>query len=197
MSALAPAFADPVLEAQAVFRAVMDAMARPGTVKSISGDLDPPRPLSRAAASVLLALLDHETPFWLDAPLADAADVVGWILFHTGAPHVTQPDEAAFAILADPAQAPLLERFALGSVEYPDRSATLILQVESFSGMPVRLTGPGIAETLSFAASPLPGGFLAQMEANRALFPRGIDLIFVTEDALAAMPRSTHVEAES
>jgi alpha-D-ribose 1-methylphosphonate 5-triphosphate synthase subunit PhnH len=197
MSALAPAFADPVLEAQAVFRAVMDAMARPGTVKSISGDLDPPRPLARTAASVALALLDHETPFWLDAPLADAADVSGWIRFHTGAPYVTQPDEAAFAILADSVQAPPFDRFALGSMEYPDRSATLILQVESFSGAPMRLTGPGIAGSRSFAASPLPGAFFAQMGANRALFPRGVDLIFVTNDSLAALPRSTRVEAES
>ncbi len=32
-----------------------------------------------------------------------------------------------------------------------------------------------------------------RLAANRALFPRGIDLVLVTDDAVAAIPRSTHV----
>lgn len=195
MTALAPAFADPVFDAQVTFRTVMNAMARPGTVASVRCDLSPPAPLSLGAAAIALALLDYETPFWLDQPLADSSSVAQWLRFHTGAPQVDDPSQAAFAFVADPENAPAFDRFALGSMEYPDRSTTLVMQVEGLSNLPsLRLFGPGIAETRSFSATPLPDNFLTQIERNRAIFPRGIDLVFVTDDAIAALPRSTRVQ---
>ena len=50
--------------------------------------------------------------------------------------------------------------FALGTPEYPDRSTTLVLQVERFgTGQPLALSGPGIADSASFsrdaAAAPI------------------------------------------
>jgi alpha-D-ribose 1-methylphosphonate 5-triphosphate synthase subunit PhnH len=191
----APAFADPVLDAQAAFRAVMDAMARPGSIRPLPSALTPPLPLSPAAAAVALTLLDYEAPFWLDAPLARAAEVASWLHFHTGAPRVDVPEEAAFAFLADPANAPACARFALGSPDYPDRSTTLVLQVESLSdAAQMRLSGPGIAGARTIAAAPLRDDFLAEAARNRACFPCGVDFIFVAADALAALPRSTRVE---
>lgn len=196
MSALAPAFADPVIDAQAAFRTVMDAMARPGTVMPMACDLSPPSPFSPAAAAVALALLDFETPFWLDRPLAGSPGVTQWLSFHTGAPQVEDPGEAAFAFLADPTNSPPFERFALGSMEYPDRSTTVVMQVDGVSGLAsMRLTGPGIAGSRDFSVAPLPHDFLHEIAKNRAGFPRGVDLVFVTADAIAALPRSTRVAA--
>jgi alpha-D-ribose 1-methylphosphonate 5-triphosphate synthase subunit PhnH len=196
MTALAPAFADPVTDAQATFRTVMNAMARPGMVMPLACDLSPPSPFSPAAAAVALALLDYETPFWLDRPLAESPAVTQWLSFHTGAPQVEDPGKAAFAFVADVANAPAFDRFALGSLEYPDGSSTLVMQVEQLSNLPsMRLTGPGMAGTRNFSVDPLPENFLAQIEQNRASFPRGIDLVFVTADGIAALPRSTRVES--
>ena len=62
-------FAEPVLAAQATFRVVMDVMARPGTIRLLAG-ISAPAPLSASAAAIALTLLDYETPFWLDPPLA-------------------------------------------------------------------------------------------------------------------------------
>jgi alpha-D-ribose 1-methylphosphonate 5-triphosphate synthase subunit PhnH len=194
MSALAAAFADPVLEAQAVFRAVMNAMARPGTIEPINTDLAPPPPLSPAAAAVALSLADYETLVWLDPPLAAAPDVARWLRFHAGARITTRPDEAIFALIADPLRVPAFDTFALGTMEYPDRSTTLVMQVERLAGeTPFTLSGPGIAGAHLFGATPLPDDMHARLAANRALFPRGVDLLFVTGQALAALPRSTRI----
>jgi alpha-D-ribose 1-methylphosphonate 5-triphosphate synthase subunit PhnH len=198
MSELAPvlarAFADPVDDAQSVFRAVMDAMARPGTPQTLAPALAPPAPLSRGAGAIALALLDYESPFWLDETLSRQSDVAQWLRFHTGAPVARDSKDAAFAFIADPACVPDFESFAPGTAEYPDRSTTLVLQVAHLSGPEMMtLRGPGIAGERTFAASPCQADLVARLQRNHALFPRGLDLLFVTADAVAAIPRSTRV----
>jgi len=194
---LAPAFADPVLASQAVFRSLMDAMARPGTIVATSGLARAPRPLSLAAAAVTLTLFDFETPMWLDPALAQSPEVVGWLRFHTGAPLTDDPQRAAFGLIADPSKMPQLAAFSQGSMEYPDRATTLVVQVERLSNdRGVWLSGPGIKGSRTLLASPLPADFVARMHANRALFPRGVDIILAAGEMLAALPRSAHVAAE-
>ena len=193
---LTAAFADPVHASQHTFRAVMDALARPGTIISLAATVTAPSPLHPAAAAVALTLLDFETPVWLDHALSATRDIADWIRFHTGAPITPDPRAAAFAFVADGAGAPDLEAFSLGTPEYPDRSTTLVLQVKQFSGESLTLAGPGIAGTQTFAAGPLPKNFRQQLIANRALFPRGVDVILATDDAIAALPRSVRVTTD-
>jgi alpha-D-ribose 1-methylphosphonate 5-triphosphate synthase subunit PhnH len=191
----ATAFPAPVLANQAVFRALMDALARPGTVKPLVPAAGAPSPLTAAAAAVALALLDYETPVWLDAPLAQSPQLTDWIRLHAGAPVTSDPRQAAFAFISDAAHAPPFDGFSLGTPEYPDRSATLVLQVEGFgNGQRLLLSGPGIPDMRSFSAQPLPQDFQARLAANRALFPRGVDLILVSPDAVAALPRSVALQ---
>jgi alpha-D-ribose 1-methylphosphonate 5-triphosphate synthase subunit PhnH len=194
MSVIAPAFADPVLASQAVFRTVMQAMARPATIARIASEVAGPAPLRPAAAAIALTLLDYETPVWLDAALAGAPDVAAWISFHTGAPHADDPRHAAFAFVAEPERALPFDAFALGNDEYPDRSTTVVLQVEQITaGQDILLAGPGIAATRGLRASPLPPDFQARLVANHNLFPRGVDLILATDFEIAALPRSLRV----
>jgi alpha-D-ribose 1-methylphosphonate 5-triphosphate synthase subunit PhnH len=181
---------------QAVFRAVMDAMAHPGRVNALA-DLPAewPAPLNAGAAAVALCLADFETPVWLD-DMAREGDAAAWLRFHTGTRITGDPREAAFAFISDARHAPDFHAFALGSLDYPDRSTTFVLQVEGFgNGVPRRLAGPGIKDTAVFSASPLPGDFDARLAANRALAPRGADFILVSNSAVAALPRSTRLVA--
>jgi alpha-D-ribose 1-methylphosphonate 5-triphosphate synthase subunit PhnH len=194
---LAPAFADPVLASQAVFRSVMDAMARPGTIVATDGLAQAPQPLGLAAAAVALTLLDYETPVWLDTELAQSGDVAAWLRFHTGAPLTGDPRQAAFGFTADPLRMPPFEAFSQGSMEYPDRAATLVLQVECLSESDgFSLSGPGIRGSRALSASPLPADFAARMRTNRARFPRGVDIILASAAMVAALPRSVHVDTE-
>jgi alpha-D-ribose 1-methylphosphonate 5-triphosphate synthase subunit PhnH len=198
MSALAPGFADPVLAAQSAFRSIMEATARPGNVCRLDEAVAPPPPLSRGAGIVALALFDQDTAVWLDAALAAEADVVYWLRFHTRAPIVSDPRAAAFALLSQPERAPPFDTFALGTLDYPDRSTTLILQVDSLKqGEPLGLTGPGIKGVSTLRAMPLPPDLAARLAANRVLFPRGVDLLLVAEASIAALPRSVTVNGEA
>ncbi len=197
-TALDGGFASPVFDAQSVFRAVMDAMARPGEIRAVGALAEPPQPLSATAAALLLTLCDQDTPLWLDAALAEAAPVAAWIGFHTGAPVVADPAEAAFAVAARPETLPTLDGFAEGSQEFPDRSATLILQVASLDGGAVlTLEGPGIETTARLAPTPLPPRFLDQWRRNGARFPRGVDLVLAAPGALACLPRTTRIREGS
>jgi alpha-D-ribose 1-methylphosphonate 5-triphosphate synthase subunit PhnH len=194
---LAPGFSDPVLASQAVFRTVMEAMARPGSVAAVDAAVTPPAPLGIAAAAVALTLLDFETPVWLDPALAAASDIGDWLKFHTGAPLTADPGAAAFAFIEDPARMPDFDSFCQGSVEYPDRSTTLVLQVAHLSeGDGFRLSGPGINGARMLSAAPLAPGFADRMAANRALFPRGVDIILTCGRLLAGLPRSIHLTRE-
>ncbi|MAZ19559.1 MAG: phosphonate C-P lyase system protein PhnH [Ahrensia sp.] len=192
-------FADPVFASQSVFRAVMDAMARPGPVQAIDTDLRPPAPLNIAAAAVVLTLADADTPVWLGQDLARDDAVKGWLAFQTGAPLAGLPSEATFAIAANAAALPSLSSFALGTQEYPDRSTTLILQVETLTeGEALTLRGPGIKGSETVAPRPMPGHFDMQWRENNALYPRGIDIILAAPDAVACLPRTVRIgEGES
>jgi len=194
--AVARGFADPVLDSQSVFRTVMMALARPGTIATLAtGQLLPPALLTPELAAVALTLCDHETPVWFDRTLGAAADVAAFITFQTGAPVTDDPAKAGFAFSVDMAGLPPLASFAQGTDDYPDRSTTLVLAIDALgSGRSVSLAGPGIKERASLALAPLTEAFIAGLADNHARFPRGIDCVFVAGGKLAALPRSTRIE---
>lgn len=177
-------FATPPIDAAHAFRRVMEAIARPGTIHMIAGAA-PPAPLSPAAGAVILTLCDAETPLHL-AGTADCDAVRAWIAFHTGAPLVAAP-RCMFAVGSWPALAPL-SAYRPGTPEYPDRSATLIVECDRLTEEGSMLKGPGIRDTATLT---LPD--VDAMRANHRLFPLGLDFIFTSGDRIAALPRSTEV----
>ncbi len=187
-------FADKVLSAQSTFRSVMDAMARPGSIQRIASAAGAPVGMMRGTAAIALTLFDHDTPVWLDSRMSVTADVAKWLKFHTSAPVITDSSTASFALVGDPESLPALDRFAFGSNEYPDRSTTLILQVESLTGGPVvELQGPGIDGTAGLRASLQPRDLFERLAFNATLFPRGIDVVLVHDNSIAAIPRTTRL----
>ncbi len=192
-AAIKPAFQDAPHEAQTVFRAVMEAMARPGRIGTLEAGFDAPDPLGAASAAILIALADFETPIWLDAALSSDRAATDFLRFHTGAKFAATPEEASFAVIAEPNRAPPLSAFAHGTPDYPDRSTTLVFQTASLSSEGWRLAGPGIQGEIAFRAAPLPEDFIQQLQDNRARFPLGVDLIFTAGDRIAALPRSTQI----
>ncbi|TIL80676.1 MAG: phosphonate C-P lyase system protein PhnH [Mesorhizobium sp.] len=188
-------FADPVFNAQTVFRAVMDAMARPGSVQPLPPFARPPAPLSATSGAVALALCDNDTALWLDPGLQAEPSVRSWLGFHTGAPLANTPADAHFAIVARPAEMMALDGFSQGTQEYPDRSTTLILIVSDLaSGAPLLLEGPGIEKMAMLAPAEMPRHFIEQWKQNGQRFPRGVDIILAAPDGVACLPRTTRIK---
>jgi alpha-D-ribose 1-methylphosphonate 5-triphosphate synthase subunit PhnH len=190
----APAY-DMAFASQAAFRALMDCLSRPGKIKTLDG-VGAPAPMAPATAALVRSLADYEMPIWLDPAFAAAPAIAEWIRFHTSAPIVGSPDKAAFALVANALALPDFMQFAQGSEEYPDRSTTIIVQVNHFAGPSLVLKGPGIKTTRAFAAEPLPHDFALRMRDNRKMFPRGVDLVFVAGHKIAALPRSVRLVEE-
>ncbi|MCA3280344.1 MAG: phosphonate C-P lyase system protein PhnH [Roseomonas sp.] len=188
MTRLTPGFADPVLDAQASFRAILEAMSRPGRIQRIEARITPPAPLCSAAGAALLSLADADTPLWLDA--GDAA--AEWLRFHCGAPIMADIGAARFVVACG--AAPSLDALDIGTDEDPQLGATLILQVAGLvAGEGWRLTGPGIQHEHRLRVIGAPDGFIAAWVRNRVLFPRGIDALLCAGDSIAALPRSVMI----
>lgn len=192
-AAMTSGFADPGTASQSVFRTVLAAIARPGCILPMRPGAVPPAPLLATAAEIMLAMADFETAIWLDAPLAASGEVAAYLRFHTGAKIVTDPAAATFALMADPAGAPPMSAFAQGVADYPDRSTTLIVQCGDLAAAGPAFEGPGINGRVMLRTEPGLPDVAAQLAQNRAAFPCGVDLVFVTASAIAALPRSVRL----
>lgn len=192
---VAPGFSDLTIQSQSAFRAIMKAMAEPGLIVAAPEPVPAPAPLSPVAAMVALTLCDYDTPVWLDAGLGGSERLKHFLTFHTGAPLTADKKQAAFAFIADAAHLEDLSSFAPGSDEYPDQSTTLVIQAGALTNAAgAVLEGPGIETSRHFSTVPLPSAFWAMAKANHALYPRGVDLIFVIDNTLACLPRSTRIK---
>ncbi|MGL4404455.1 MAG: phosphonate C-P lyase system protein PhnH, partial [Notoacmeibacter sp.] len=180
-------FSAPVFDSQSAFRAIMNAMARPGSVQTISLALTPPTGLPLAAAASILALCDFETSIWVDPQIESAAEITDYCVFQTGCTRATSPQSAQFAIVKLQGAALNLDQYHQGTAEYPDRSTTVIAIVTELSGgQNYSLSGPGINGTTPFNVQGLQADFATQWAQNRAVFPLGIDMVFCAGTSLLA-----------
>jgi alpha-D-ribose 1-methylphosphonate 5-triphosphate synthase subunit PhnH len=185
------AFAHPVFDSQRNFRELLQAMARPAVPRDLPVLPPAPAPIAPAAMAILLTLCDATTSVWLQQPQDEA---VRHLRFHTGLKLVDQPQDADFALITDPASMPPLAAFARGDLRYPDRSASVIVQVSAFRAEgPSRFAGPGIRTTETLAIDGLPGDFWPQRAALAPQLPLGIDLYFVAGPQVVGLPRTTRL----
>lgn len=130
------------------------------------------------------ALLDLETSFYTpDIALMQA-------LHRTGA-RATQPPTAAYHFYAqlDDAALRTISEASIGSLSYPDTSATLIIAASFSGGTKYRLSGPGIQGSTVIAPA-LPREFWKQRAQSR--FPLGWDVFLVEDSRVLGLPRSTY-----
>lgn len=188
---LDPGLRDPVGDSQVIFRILLDAMAHPGRILPLPALAGAQDRLTPAGVMICLALIDHETPLWLDQSLATPG-VLAYLRFHTGAPRAETPLSASVALLDGPSTG--LGDFNTGSDAYPENGATVILQVPDLSPSgPLVLSGPGVDGEIRLGVDGVPDAFWSARDAVNGGFPRGIDLILCAGHEIAALPRTTRL----
>ena len=211
-AATQPGFADPVGDAQACFRALLEALSLPcravplpvmPPVKYLSATFIPER--LAALVAVALTLCDADTPVWLDDSL-NTPGMRQHLRFHCGCPIVESPGEARFAFIGNARTMPRLVRFNAGEPEYPDRSTTLVIATDWNTEVTAyHAFGPGISPVQypgGIPATPggLPPWFWDDWAENNAAYPLGVDAFFVGTALsdnggaiIAGFPRTTSV----
>ena len=191
---LSSGFDDKVMDASDCFRAILAATAKPAVPVAtpyISYDL---KALNPSAISYLLTLADFDTNLWLDTDY-DSLALRSFLKFHTGCKIVDNPSLATFAVINIPNATSFCQGLPLGTAEYPDRAATVILLTDGFTDTSgPTFSGPGIKTPRQFNAQGATDEFWQIVQRNHHNFPCGLDWVFTSPDQIAAIPRSTKVE---
>jgi alpha-D-ribose 1-methylphosphonate 5-triphosphate synthase subunit PhnH len=179
------------LTQQRIFRRLMTACAYPGRLADLSDSG------ATALSAVLATLLDGEVS--LADPNARVAEH-DWPRLEAR----RSPPETADFIVCDGAVAPpTAPAFAprLGTLENPERSATLILCVAQLSedtdhAQPIHLEGPGIEGRRRLAVTGLDPAWLSARADWVADFPLGLDCLLVDPQRAVFLPRTTQIIGE-
>jgi alpha-D-ribose 1-methylphosphonate 5-triphosphate synthase subunit PhnH len=184
---------------QQAFRVFLDSMARPGQLRRLdTSKLEPPAGLAGASALLGLCLMDSEVGFHC---AGFTPEVTEYLRVNTNS-RVVSAGEAEFVFLRDSSHLDEVAVAKTGDPEYPELSATLVLQVLALSEQPladslrIATSGPGVDGVRSFSVGGLETAFLTLLRRTNEEFPLGLDLVLTCGDAVLSLPRSQRLEWE-
>ncbi len=193
LAQVGPGFSDPVSASQAVFRAGLAALSRPGELIYIDSEAHPPASIGTAANSLLLALLDQDVSLYVTPRHAVAA---AYFRFHTGCTLTSDMADADFLLFGTDDSLPDLVSLKNGSEYSPEQSATVVREVTALANdTGFTLRGPGIRMTTRLQAPQIDDAFVAQWQASRERLPRGVDIFFTCAKRICGLTRTTRIEA--
>ncbi|MBL0714860.1 MAG: phosphonate C-P lyase system protein PhnH [Desulfosarcina sp.] len=193
LSCVGSGFSEPVFQSQDTYRLILHAMAFPGRIMTGTFGIGRDILMHEASAAVCLTLIDRETPLWLQDGYEHSLG--SWLRFHCGCVLVDDPSTAAFALILEPCRMPSLDRFHSGTPMHPERSTTLILQMDGLDDSSgISLSGPGIPATIDLSVTTLPDPFWEQRQRACKDFPQGLDMVFACCSRLAVISRTTHTK---
>jgi alpha-D-ribose 1-methylphosphonate 5-triphosphate synthase subunit PhnH len=173
-----PAYTQEEDTTRRTFLALMWSLSYPGRVYDL-----PETDLSEAQI-IGDTLLDLETSFYVTTPEMET------YLGRNGARNLS-PERAAYHFY------PSLTQASIGTLMYPDQSATLIIGCALGAGQTLQLSGPGIPadETTTLRVAGIPTRFWELRDsANR--YPRGWDVYLVSDRQVVGLPRTTQIMLE-
>lgn len=181
-----PAYTPEEARSRDTFLALMWSLSYPGRVYDlpVAGD--------EAYHAIGDTLLDLETSFYTQSP--DLAPHLG----RNGA-RLLAEDRAAYHFypkLTDE-MLPALAKASIGSLMYPDDSATLIIGCTLGAGTQLHLSGPGIPpdEPRMIHVEGVPDAFWSLREKAIA-YPRGWDVYLISGSQVVGLPRTTQIMLE-
>jgi len=192
---------EPVRDTQVTFRVLLDAMARPGTVKQLPVAARD-APVNPWLVAVLVTLLDHEVSLAVE-PFDGDEDLERFVRQRTAVASATV-EGADFVVASSDRLDPRLPvRLRQGTLAYPNDSATLLVLVATLDQSPTPAAAGGLV--LDLAGPGVPAGHrvriggldpaLFEARDDVAEYPCGIDVILVDPDGrVCALPRTTAIQ---
>ena len=178
---------DPVHDSRGCFRALVDAMSRPGTVAA--------SPTEPAAYAVLATLVDHEVTLYspdeqIKTALANEGRLTEGERAHADVVHAPEPAACPVGDLSR------------GSLKEPSDGATVVYRVDELGaasemqegGTELVLSGPGVDGRRRLGVAGFTPADARALSATQDSYPRGVDAILTTEGEIAAIPRSVELE---
>jgi alpha-D-ribose 1-methylphosphonate 5-triphosphate synthase subunit PhnH len=188
---------DPVHDTRSTFRALVGAMARPGTVESV--------PAAPADHAVLATLVDHEVTLHTeDDELREALSNAGR--------YEPAPLERADVIHVRGSTDERITDAERGTLKEPSDGAIAVYRVDGLAEGPagdeesedgrslpddavaLRVAGPGVPGRQQFRVAGVPETEVGAIADVGDEFPRGVEAVFAAEETVAALPRSVSVE---
>lgn len=184
---------DEVFEAQEHFRLIMDAMAKPGSIKTLDSEITVYEGFSKASALIGFALLDSNTSFYQNYD----ENLDQYLILNTSS-SPKSPENADFLFLKESnIDLESIEGAAIGEPEYPEKGAFLIIEVskisdEAFSkSLELILKGPGVKGSKSIHVGGLSKKVLEAIQEKNMEYPLGVDTILTgPSGTLVCIPRS-------
>ncbi|MFJ5624221.1 phosphonate C-P lyase system protein PhnH [Peribacillus loiseleuriae] len=189
---------DVVHDLQAVYRKLVDATSRPGTVMELQKEVEGLDVQTNCLATTLLfalTVLDPEVTFKVITQ--HEAAVSGMINQLTYSKSVDVSDADFIFILEDALHEEMEEALSqakVGNLSNPHESAMIILEVSDVTkGKPMKLSGPGIQGETNLNMQNA-SNWMAMRNEKNVEFPLGIDMYFVDQqNQLLAIPRTTQI----
>jgi alpha-D-ribose 1-methylphosphonate 5-triphosphate synthase subunit PhnH len=189
-------------ETQKIFRCLLDCIARPGKIDILTrvNFLSGAGAWSYAAA-VAFTLLDREVTFSV-LGYKNQEEKTNYLALATGSRAVDLP-EADYILAPGERELPQLALVKRGTLECPDKSATIILTIDKIlpaplpgkKGLLVNLSGPGVLKSNQLFLSGLHSSIFAHFNALNGEYPLGVDYVLLDSDgAITCFPRATQIE---
>lgn len=183
---------DEVLDAQKVFRCLLEAMANPGRRCSIRQQQEKLFGENADILAVAMTLLDAKVPF---SALENQA-LTEQILLLTHAKPVA-PEEADYVFVSSANQLlTVMQKAKEGTLENPHSSATIVWKIPGGQlEREVLLSGPGVKGKTAVTVPQEVADAMQQRDVQEYEYPQGIDFIFLLpESELLCIPRLVRME---
>jgi alpha-D-ribose 1-methylphosphonate 5-triphosphate synthase subunit PhnH len=200
LSSIPAGFGNESHSSQQIFRSALKALSYPGRLLELQHDASTPKGVNSVVAGMLLALLDSETSLWCtnSKSLNLATE---WLNFHTDCVVLDTPEKADFLWVEHIHDLPHFETLKRGTNQYPDRSATCIIEVPKLSEKTspfYQLKGPGIqSQENLFIQGWQQKEYLMFFDfwnTNAQHFPCGVDVYMSDSSHLLGLPRTTQLK---
>ena len=179
-----PKYTEEEALARETFLALMQGLSYPGRIFKL--------PVSEDDVFIAIAetLLDLETSYYTpDSSLADDLAKTGSRAF--------EQERASYHFYAQLDERALgtIKQASVGTMLYPDRSATLIIACKFGTGLPLILAGPGIKTETHIQVDGIDHNFWT-LRQNATRYPLGWDIFLVDNNRVVGLPRTTLINYE-